>query len=67
MKSFIGLVLVIFSIIGFFVNITTEDLADSPARIQLLAFIFTLPWYAKALTLGLGVVLIFWDSNDSEE
>jgi hypothetical protein len=66
MKTIIGIAIVILSIIGFFLDVTPDDLIDAPARTKALAFIFTLPWYGKLFTLSIGVYLIISDSNRTE-
>ena len=66
MKKLIGIIIVILSIVGFFVKVTPDDLIDVPARTKALSFIFTLPWYAKLITLFVGVYLMLSDSDRSE-
>lgn len=67
-KTLAGTLLIILSIVGFFLNITPNDLIDKPARTQMFAFIFTLPWYGKLCALFIGVYLVkpAWDASSSD-
>ena len=66
MKKLIGIVIVILSIVGFFIPVTLDDIIDAPTRTKALSLIFTLPWYAKLISLFIGVYLIMSDSDRSE-
>ena len=66
MKKLIGIIIVILSIVGFFIPVTPDDIIDAPARTKALAFIFTLPGYAKLISIFIGVYLIMSDSDRSE-
>lgn len=66
MKTIIGIAIVILSIVGFFFNVTPDDLIDAPSRTQSFGFILTLPWYAKLISIAIGVYLIISDSKKTE-